>query len=1287
MSVESTKQKSKPFWVLFSAILVLVLIQSYQWFISWQVSPDNITASVQKTFLRKEIDLNNEVEKQIQAFDTIHIKQSLEKLNKNFSGLKQVDFLLFIFSSDSIIFWNDSKMPISELYDRGSTKIPSVVELANGWYFIMKKQVGSYVFLSAILLKNEYSIENNYLRNEFDPDFENCSHVDIDLHLGKHSIFSSSGTFMFNLIFNQSSSTEINLTQTWVLFLLVVLLSILTSVFLYSFYCCVKWFQARENFLVLMFIMDLIILRIVQQGMKFPQFLYQSELFSPAWYSSSFILPSLGDFLLDAILLLICSIVYNRIDNKRKHSWERFGKYRMLRMLLSLLLCFFLTFMLHYLISDLLLNSSFSVQLQDVSNMEPLSGIGLLIILLLICSYWFVSSRILATALCVNFVSSMEDAPRKESHIKDFAIFNNSFRKVLISDNFQPVIIFIAAAIVVSALGFVLTGGIPLNERLIFSCTFLVYVVIFSIIKLLGKHILSFSIIIIFLTFFSIIGTWMMNNANDSKSRATDELFVTKMSNRRNPVTEIMFEKVQTKIHSDTSFWLNVFDHHKIGSNTRVIQDLLKERYFNGYWDKYNIQITVCDSLNKLTIQPEGYLAACNEFFKDVIRDYGRSTALPTLFFLDYGYGKENYLGVLSHRYPELQKNRKLWLFIEISLNSVSADPGFPGLLIDKSNINGSLQGAFSYAVYKENKLLHSVGKYPYPTEIFEISRARYSIPQINEFNYKHEFYTVDTNTLLLISKMRPSVWNWITPFPYLFLFFSIFICCFAIASKISNRQHLFQSSLQNRMYFVLIGILILTMVITGFVQVFNILSFNFKKDYESLRERVSSIGIEIQHKFGNDNQIYERKDRSIDDFLIKLSNVFFTEINLYGPDGILLSTSRPQLFNTGILSGRMNPEAVQQLVLNKRMTYIHREQIGEMDFLSAYMPLYNNHNDLLGFINLPYFSKGDESKREIASFLVTFLNIYIVILLLGVFITILISNHITAPLDVLAVKLSRIRIGKSNEKIQWSKKDEIGQLVAEYNRMVDELEESAKLLTQSERERAWREMARQVAHEIKNPLTPMKLSAQYFEKAWKENAPDLDLKLSRFIKTLITQIDMLSEISSDFSDFAKLPHMKLEQVKVEEIVNFVVSLYRDSSPVQFDIVAFENDLTIMADRSQLTRVFTNLINNSIQAIEDKQNGKIVIKLWKETGLVVVSVVDNGGGITPEQEKEIFKPGFTTKQRGMGLGLVIVKTIIESLNGEISYIKPDSEGAGFLIRIPAEKNQFHTNETNWDQDH
>jgi nitrogen fixation/metabolism regulation signal transduction histidine kinase len=298
------------------------------------------------------------------------------------------------------------------------------------------------------------------------------------------------------------------------------------------------------------------------------------------------------------------------------------------------------------------------------------------------------------------------------------------------------------------------------------------------------------------------------------------------------------------------------------------------------------------------------------------------------------------------------------------------------------------------------------------------------------------------------------------------------------------------------------------------------------------------------------------------------------------------------------------------------------------------------------------------------------FINIYVFLIIIGFFIGLIVSNYITRPLRLLTVKLGNLTFGKSNEKLAWRRNDEVGKLVEEYNRKIDELAKSAEMLAQSERESAWREMARQIAHEIKNPLTPMKLSVQYLQKSWEEKSPDWEQRISRFTSTMIEQIESLSFIASEFSDFARMPDPKKEKLELNKIIRDAIDLYKNTGNISISLESDTPEAHLIADRKQLFRVFTNLLNNSVEAIGDLKEGRVRINIKTQNNRHIVTITDNGSGIPDDQAGKIFQPNFTTKSGGMGLGLAIVKNIIMASGGEITFRSEPTLGTVFTLSFP-----------------
>ncbi|HPQ20544.1 MAG TPA: HAMP domain-containing sensor histidine kinase, partial [Saprospiraceae bacterium] len=339
-------------------------------------------------------------------------------------------------------------------------------------------------------------------------------------------------------------------------------------------------------------------------------------------------------------------------------------------------------------------------------------------------------------------------------------------------------------------------------------------------------------------------------------------------------------------------------------------------------------------------------------------------------------------------------------------------------------------------------------------------------------------------------------------------------------------------------------------------------------------------------------------------------------------------------------------------------------------NYQKTYTPLYHSKTGKFRGILMVEYNKKDPAIRSIVDFVGTILNVYIFLFLLAGAISIAISNSITKPLSQLGDKLRQFKLGKENQSLEWSGNDEIGMLINDYNNLAEELSQSAELLARTERDMAWREMAKQVAHEIKNPLTPMKLSMQYLEKAIDANPEKAKELIQRISSTLIEQIENLNQIASEFSNFAKMPSTTNENVILNEVVETIHDLFRKREDMDISLNEPIEDLTVYADRNQLVRILNNLVKNAIQAIPHDKKGKIVISLYKSDKDAIISIQDNGTGIPESMRDKVFTPNFTTKSSGTGLGLAISANMIDTMNGKIYFETEENEGTTFFVQIP-----------------
>jgi len=293
------------------------------------------------------------------------------------------------------------------------------------------------------------------------------------------------------------------------------------------------------------------------------------------------------------------------------------------------------------------------------------------------------------------------------------------------------------------------------------------------------------------------------------------------------------------------------------------------------------------------------------------------------------------------------------------------------------------------------------------------------------------------------------------------------------------------------------------------------------------------------------------------------------------------------------------------------------------------------------------------------------------ILLLVVLVVSVVLADRITQPLRVIQNRIAKVSLSKKNEKIIYERRDEIKGLVEEYNYMVDEIERSAELLAQSERESAWREMAKQIAHEIKNPLTPMKLNIQHLQRTFMGKGKENEI-IDRISKTLIEQIDSLSSIANEFSDFAKMPRAKNERINLVNKLRDTLQLFETTDRIEISLEMGDlKKVYVYGDREQMMRVFINLIKNSIQSIPETRQGKIDIRLEiQNNSHALITISDNGKGIPEDIKDRLFQPNFTTKSGGMGMGLAISSNIIKSFGGEIWYETVINRGTNFFVKLP-----------------
>jgi two-component system nitrogen regulation sensor histidine kinase NtrY len=343
--------------------------------------------------------------------------------------------------------------------------------------------------------------------------------------------------------------------------------------------------------------------------------------------------------------------------------------------------------------------------------------------------------------------------------------------------------------------------------------------------------------------------------------------------------------------------------------------------------------------------------------------------------------------------------------------------------------------------------------------------------------------------------------------------------------------------------------------------------------------------------------------------------------------------------------------------------------EVNGRKYLVAYWYFTDEQQKPISITSVAYEKAAMEGKN-VFLFLGELLQSYVLLFLMAALVAYLLSTYITRSLQEVGEKMKGVQLGSSNEELTWKSDDEIGALVKEYNRMLGELEKSANLLAREERESAWREMAKQVAHEIKNPLTPMKLRVQHLLRSWDDKAPDFDQKLKVYVQSMTEQIDTLSRIANEFSNFAKMPKPNLEHFDIVKLVESATEIYQNQTNYDFKLRIYHvQNPEVISDRDQMVRVLNNLVTNAIQAIPEGKRGVIDVAVREYKNRVFIRVSDNGVGISESGKEKIFVPNFTTKSTGTGLGLAMVKNIVSSSGGNVFFWSKEGKGASFYIEL------------------
>lgn len=1178
--------------------------------------------NIQKTIESKEKVLAHKVDSlSVILKDTLHLQRFSFEEDVTISGNA-----FYLYKDQQLIQWSTNKFAISNNLDTNILK-KSFVQFKNGMFLCRSFTIGNYTLIGLSIVKYNFVYENIYLENSFASDFSVDRSMQLSLVNGDYPIYDTQKRFLFSLFSDEDKGNNDVTTTLFLISFFVSLFLIIWSISLYLF--------TLNPLFLLIFWPTVLLLLLVGRAFSFfykvPALLYHSKLFSPIYYASSVWLPSFGDLLINSIVLLFAIIITKIIIT---HYFIFSNKANWFKILLSFFLIgvqAFLFLGLIFLLKSIVINSSISFNNDSIFNYTFLHYvsfvlIGLWLLMFVYLSYYF--SRLSYRLLDKKYIFWLFLAIQMGL----FTIVNKMYL-----DSFSASIAY-----------------------------FFIYYIIIGFLLFKQISITQGAAKIVLLLFFSLLITHSISNYYTLKEKDERLLLAEKLGTQHDPITEYRLDELSQLIKDDSKIdgYLS-----KLPKNESKLLDYIDKTYLNTFSAKYKISATLCKENQILRLQPDNFKIECSTFFNQKVANHGAPTKFANVWFMNYMPGQISYLFVIDF---ETDTELSYHLYIELDSKMYVNDIGYPDLLIDKKQKGVTKDfSKYTYARYVNNNLVSQFGKYSFSIKFDRYKELVSSSSFFDYDGYNHLYYSFNDKEKVLLSKKNASFFEKIANISFFFILYGFLLLLLTLAfinPEIFVKQKI---SFRFRMQLYMIVIILISFVLIGTVTIRYFLTLNNAKNIEFVNEKMHSILIEFENQLNQLNTTTEDNSSRVNQLVFTLSERYFVDINVYSPAGQLIATSRPQMFQQGLILDKMNSEAYNEFAKSQKTIYFHDEFIGKQKYWSIYMPYFTTDGSVAMYVNMPYFAKQKELNSEISSFVITFLSVYMFIIFITIIIALLLARFISRPLLLIKERMSKIQLGDKNEKIAWNSTDEIGSLVEVYNNMVDELRYSAELLAISHREQAWREMAQQVAHEIKNPLTPMKLSVQMLERTWRDGDPEWEQRLKQFTLTLVEQIDALSDIASSFSNFAKMPQADFSKEDLLSIIQSVVALHVYPN-ITIEVEVKEDCFyDVYVDKNQLIRVFNNLIKNAIQSIKANHKGTIRILVSDyDIQKWLVEVSDNGSGISDSVKDRIFSPNFTTKTSGMGLGLAMVKNIIVDFGGTIWFTSSVEKGTTFSFTLP-----------------
>jgi signal transduction histidine kinase len=769
--------------------------------------------------------------------------------------------------------------------------------------------------------------------------------------------------------------------------------------------------------------------------------------------------------------------------------------------------------------------------------------------------------------------------------------------------------------------------------------------------------------------FFALISVKTVENQESKKSILDKNNFGKRHLAENDLLGEGLLDRFGQMIRNNESI-ISAFQRQDLAYES--IKQQIKDNLLDMYFDKYNVEVKVFDTYGMI-IDSTDNTENINQL-KAKMSSLRSKTDLPNIYFINATDNSSNKQYItFNDIYNGSEKIGTVVLDLTLKDENVSNE--YPELLLDKKFVQNPESKNYSYAIFnKNNSLVYNSGSFNYllyfPLEVLNETEI-YNSEKIIE-GYSHFALKWQKDKKIIISQPNNYWKNLLSNFSFLFLISILGISALLLVVTVLNGfksiSMNFSTKIQIYLNAAFLLPLIILIILTLSVVRTTLISIQERSFIDNTKNIANSLHYHLENlQTGKSSRAYFEGE------INKLARNTKVDINLFDSRGKLNFTTRPLIYQYHLLSNYLNPTAYNKILEQKANEMLTTESLGELNYKTVYIALKGKENKNYGVMSIPFFDAKTmldlQVKEVVATILIIFLLMFLILLVSSYFA----SSQLTSPLKLIAQRLKKTNLDKLGETIEWKSNDEIGLLTKSYNKMIKKIDESKIALSQSEKQTAWQEMAKQVAHEIKNPLTPMKLSIQQLQRTLPMDDPKSRERIQRALNSLTEQIDNISEIANSFSEFAKMPVPRNERFDLVPAVQKTVDLYAQNNDVKINFESSVKEIFVMGDRMLLNRVITNLILNGIQSVPPIRKPEIKVKVYKNEveNFGMIEVKDNGSGIAESIRKKVFIPNFSTKVGGSGLGLAMAKRGIEHAGGNIWFETVEEEGTTFFIDLPA----------------